>query len=175
MVVLTLLGSLTLLAPLPSRRPLQSFPGCSGPRAATPCNRTSAQAVRALLGIRLSHFPQSFFPCFFLHSHFFPSCLCFSQTPCSSSPRPDALFSNSLPLSVPPLLLTSLLHLFPLLYSVSIFCHHHLSFPPLLPVSLSPVPLSFLAVRGCPWVPDPTHPPRRRAERARPGRRVAAA
>lgn len=147
MVVLTLLGSLTLLAPHPSRRPLQSFPGCSGPSAATPCNRTSAQAARALLGIRLSHFPQSFFPCFFLHSHFFPSCLCFSQTPCSSSPRPDALFSNSLPLSVPPLLLTSLLDLFPLLYSVSIFCHHRLSFPPLLPVSLSPVPLSFLPRR----------------------------
>lgn len=129
MVVLTLLGSLTLLAPLPSRRPLQSFPGCSGPRAATPCNRTSAQAARALLGIRLSHFPQSFFPCFFLHSHFFPSCLCFSQTPCSSSPRPDALFSNSLPLSVPP----SLTHLSPRSLPSSIQCFYFLSPSPFLP------------------------------------------
>lgn len=146
MVVLTLLGSLTLLTPLPSRGPLRSFPGCSGPRAATPCNRTSAQAARALLGIRLSQFPQSFFPRFFLHSHFFPSCWCFSQTPCSSS-RPDALFSKPLPLSVPAILLTSLLDLFPFLYSVSIFCHHHLSFPPLLPVCLSPVSLSFLPRR----------------------------
>lgn len=171
-------GPLTLSAPLPIRCSLESPPGgMEGGHTLQLNLRPCLLDHSNSLDIRLPHsFPQIFLSpfvlaipiSFLLICAFFklPSLALLTHTHLSRKPLSFARPASPLTLILLPFLSFGASDSFtisvPSLRFSRCLCLPLLSHP-------------YLAVRGCPWEPGSIRPPRRRAGRARPARRAAAA